>query len=108
MHEQMMDGGEGSTSILVNVYEMLDIIERLNVIYTIYSTDVAKHITNLSNSDFYREGEALEVIERHKDILNKVMELADNYNQASLLVNHTLAEMIKKDEELQRILQVQG
>ncbi|MCP1122582.1 hypothetical protein NKR74_04345 [Bacillus sp. 3103sda1] len=107
MHAQMTDGssgGGGGSEVLVNFTEMVDIATRLQNIYNLYADGVAKNIDSLTNCDFYRKGEATEVIKRYNEILGKTMELADNYKQAALLVNYTLEEMIKKDEELQKIL----
>lgn len=97
-------GGGGGSEVLVNFTEMVDIATRLQNIYNLYADGVAKNIDSLTNCDFYRKGEATEVIKRYNEILGKTMELADNYKQAALLVNYTLEEMIKKDEELQKIL----
>ncbi|PGZ98482.1 hypothetical protein COE51_11535 [Bacillus pseudomycoides] len=106
MHAQMTDGssGGGGSQVLVNFTEMVDIATRLQNIYNLYADGVAKNIDSLTNCDFYRKGEATEVIKQYNEILGKTMELADNYRQAALLVNYTLEEMIKKDEELQKIL----
>ncbi|MDC2866675.1 hypothetical protein [Bacillus sp. BP-3] len=112
MQAQMTDGGSGGSNggsqVLVNFAEMVDIATRLQNIYNLYSDGVAKNIDNLANCDFYRQGEATRVVKQYKDILGKTMELADNYQIAALAVNYTLEEMIKKDEELQRILSVSG
>ncbi|PEA52460.1 hypothetical protein CON64_23540 [Bacillus pseudomycoides] len=110
MNAQMTDGssGGGGSQVLVNFTEMVDIATRLQNIYNLYSDGVAKNIDNLANCDFYRKGEATKVLEQYKDILGKTMELADNYRQAALVVNYTLEEMIKKDEELQKLLSVSG
>ncbi|MGG0238032.1 hypothetical protein [Bacillus rhizoplanae] len=110
MHAQMSDGssGGGGSQVLVNFTEMVDIATRLQNIYNLYADGVAKNIDSLTNCDFYRQGEATKVLSQYKDILGKTMELADNYKQAALVVNYTLEEMIKKDEELQKILGISG
>lgn len=112
MHVQMTDGSSGGSSggseVLVNFTEMIDIATRLQNIHNLYADVVAKNIDSLVSSDFYKKGEATKVIEQYQDILGKTMELADNYRTAALVVNYTLEEMIKKDEELQKILEISG
>ncbi|HEK9100048.1 hypothetical protein KFD70_10450 [Bacillus pfraonensis] len=105
MSDGSTGGAGGNSEVLVNFSEMVTIAMRLEMIYNLYANGVQQNINNLANSHFYQKGEATKVTDHYKDILEKTMELADNYKQAAMVVNYTLEEMIKKDEELQKILQ---
>lgn len=112
MNVQMEDGGSGSVSrtekIVMNFNEMVEIATSLQEICDIYTNVVQVNINHIVNGNFYEDGEAKEIVDRHRELLEKSLELGDNYGNAAAVVYKTLEEMIKKDEELQKILEVSG
>ncbi|RCK12585.1 hypothetical protein DT075_09270 [Bacillus licheniformis] len=55
---------------------MITISNKLKSICDIYTEGVQKEIKNLSESDFYKAGQASKAIESYADILGKTMEPA--------------------------------
>ncbi|PEA80546.1 MFS transporter [Bacillus pseudomycoides] len=108
MQISMEDGGASSSSeIVLNYDEIEEVIGRLQSIYDIYSGVIATNSKSLIDCKFYLEGEAMRVIEVYPSVLNKILELADQYKIAAAIVGNVREEMRKQDEELHNKLQPQ-
>ncbi len=99
--------GGGGTNIHLEFEEMITISNKLKSICDIYTEGVQKEIKNLSESDFYKAGQASKTIESYADILGKTMELFDNYCIASHIVSYAMEKMYETDKELQKLYKIQ-
>ncbi|EFV71169.1 hypothetical protein HMPREF1012_02773 [Bacillus sp. BT1B_CT2] len=100
--------GGGGTNIHLEFEEMITISNKLKSICDIYTEGVQKEIKNLSESDFYKAGQASKAIESYADILGKTMELFDNYCIASHIVSYAMEKMYETDKELQKLYKIQN
>ncbi|NPC93925.1 hypothetical protein HOO54_17315 [Bacillus sp. WMMC1349] len=95
-----MSGKKGANEIQVEFQELLDISRILQEIYGTYHHEVERNIKTMSQIKYYPDGQAADIMKSYKKILEKILEVQDNYLQAQQIVNYALAEMIKSDKTL--------
>ncbi|MDA7028107.1 hypothetical protein PJ311_16150 [Bacillus sp. CLL-7-23] len=90
--------------IKVQFRELNEIFNELQSIGEIYKKDVVPAIESLVKTKYYKAGQADEVFKIYRKILEKTLELPDNYVQVQILVGTTINMMKEKDQTLAKYM----
>lgn len=99
--------GGGGTNIQLQFEEMITIANKLQTICNLYAEGVQPEIKKLTDTHFYKAGQAMKTIKSYPEILGKTMELFDNYSMAAQIVNYAMEKMYETDKELQKLYTIQ-
>lgn len=104
MHSQhsLSQIGGSTSEININTEEMTDIFIYLENIINELEGCAIKEIEKLKDTNFYREGRAINAINEYANANEKIVELCVHYQRAQSLVMDILVKMAEKDEEIAR------
>lgn len=99
-HVAMESGASGGTIIEMDPAELTTIINHMNAIIDQFVTVITPGCETLKSIEYYAEGEAKEVMQKYKEIIDRTNEVLDLYNSGSALVYNIMETMIATDQNI--------
>lgn len=88
--------------ITMNVSEMQEIMRQITSLILSLQYEVAPKLKTLTETTFYKGGEASKAMASHKQMLDKANEVGDLYANTNDLVLYSMMQQLAQDEQLGR------
>ena len=98
--ETTVMGAGGAQEITMNPDEMHTIMRYITNIEISFQNNLAPKLKSLSETKYYKGGEASKAMDHYADMLNKVNEVGDLYRRANSEILSMMGQWLQQDAQL--------